>query len=76
VLAARLEELAVAVSKGQPDFFVDQVRWTQAALAARNVSPASFRARLEDLRRVLAEQVPAELAPLAIAQMDQAAGGP
>ena len=75
VLAARLEELAVAVSTGQPDFFVDQVRWTQAALAARNVSPASFRARLEDLRRVLAEQVPAELAPLAIAQMDRALAG-
>ncbi len=66
VLVARLEELAVAVTNGRPDFFVEQVRWTEVALKARGVSPDALRARLEALSRVLAEQLPAELAPLAI----------
>jgi methanogenic corrinoid protein MtbC1 len=75
VLAARLEELAVALSTGRPDFFIEQVRWTQTALAARNISPALFRGRLEDLRRVLAKQVSADLAPLAIALIDRGLAG-
>ena len=72
VLAARIEELAVAVLAGQPELFVEQVRWTQAALASRGVSPDALRVRLEALHRVLAEQVPADLAPPAMACLDLA----
>ena len=72
VLAARLEELAVAISTGQPELFVQQVRWIRTALQARGVSPDRLRAQLAALRRVLAEQVPAELAPTATAYIDRA----
>ena len=72
VLVARLEELAVAISTGRPEFFVEQVHWTRAALEARGVPPEMLRARLEALRRVLVEQIPAELAPLATAYIDRA----
>ena len=61
VLAARLEELAVAISTGRPEFFVEQVHWTRAALEARGVPAEMLRARLEALRHVLVEQIPAEL---------------
>ena len=71
-MVARLEELAVAVTNRRPEYFVEQVRWTKAALKARGVSPDALRARLEALGRVLAEQVPAELAPLAIGYIDRA----
>jgi MerR family transcriptional regulator, light-induced transcriptional regulator len=72
VLAARLEELAVALSTGCPELFVEQVRWTQAALNARGVPPDLLRAKLHALKRVLAEQAPAEAAPLAAAYIDRA----
>jgi len=72
VLAARLAELAVAVSAGRPELFVEQARWTQAALKARGFSPGMLRERLESLRDVLVEQVPAELAPLATSYLDRA----
>jgi MerR family transcriptional regulator, light-induced transcriptional regulator len=72
VLVARLEELAVAVSTGRPEFFVEQVHWAQAALEARGVSSEMLRARLEALRCVLVEQIPAELAPLATGYIDHA----
>ncbi len=80
VLIARLEELAVAVSIKRPESFIEQVRWTQASLAARDVPPEMLRARLEALRRVLTEQIPAELAPMATGYLDRAlaefSGGP
>jgi len=72
VLTARIEELAVAISKGRPELFVEQVRWTRAALQARGISPGLLQARLEVLRRILVEQIPAELAPLATAYIDDA----
>ena len=72
VLSARLEELAVALSTGRPEFFVEQVHWTRAALQARGVPPETLRARLESLRGVLVEQIPAELAPMATAYIDRA----
>jgi len=72
VLVARLEELAVAISTGRPEFFVEQVHWTQAALDARGVPPEMLRGRLEALRRVLVEQIPAELAPVATGYIDRA----
>ena len=72
VLAARLEELAVAISTGRPEFFVEQVHWTRAALEARGVPAEMLRARLEALRRVLVEQIPAELAPMATGYIDRA----
>lgn len=72
VLAARLEELAVAISTGRPEYFVDQVRWAQAALQARDIPSETLRARLQSLRRVLAEQIPAELAPMATEYVDRA----
>jgi hypothetical protein len=72
VLVARLEELAVAVSTGQGEHFVEQVRWARAALEARGVPPEMFRARLEALRRVLAEQIPAELVPIVTRYLDRA----
>jgi MerR family transcriptional regulator, light-induced transcriptional regulator len=70
ILTARLEELAVAVSAGRPECFVEQVRWTRTALEARGVPPHLLRAKLEALRRVLVEQIPAELAPPAMACID------
>lgn len=72
VLAVRLEELAVAVSTGQPELFVQQVHWTRTELQAKGVSPDLLRARLEALRRVLAEQLPADLAPRTTACIDRA----
>ena len=72
VLAARLEELAVAISTGRPEFFVEQVHWTRAALEARGVPAEILRARLEALRHVLVEQIPAELAPMATGYIDRA----
>ena len=38
VSVARLEELAVAVSTEQPEFFVEQVHWTKAAMQARGIA--------------------------------------
>jgi hypothetical protein len=72
VLAARLEELAVAISTGRPEFFVEQVHWTRAALDARGIPSEMLRGRLEALRRVLVEQIPAELAPMATGYIDRA----
>lgn len=72
VLAARLEEIAVAISTGRPEFFVEQVHWTRAALEARGVPAEMLRARLEALRHVLVEQIPAELAPMATGYIDRA----
>ena len=72
VLAARLEELAVAVSTGRPAVFVEQVRWARAGLEARGVPAERLRQGLEALRRVLAEQIPPELAPMATGCIDRA----
>ncbi len=72
LLTARLEELSVAVLTGTPERFVEQVRWIRAALESRGVPPRALRARLEALRSVLAEEIPAALAPLAIAYLDRA----
>jgi methanogenic corrinoid protein MtbC1 len=72
VLTARIEDLAVAVTAGRPDFFVEQVRWIRAALEARGISPAMLRARLEALRRVLSEQIPPERLPPAMECLDRA----
>jgi methanogenic corrinoid protein MtbC1 len=72
VLTARLEELAVAVSTGRPEFFVEQVHWTQAALDAQGIPPETLRAKLEALRHVLVEQIPAELASIATACIERA----
>jgi methanogenic corrinoid protein MtbC1 len=72
VLTARLEELAIAVSTGRPEFFVEQVHWTQAALAAQGIPPETLRAKLEALRHVLVEQIPAELASMVTACIDRA----
>ena len=72
VLAARLEELAVAISTGRPEFFVEQVHWTRAALEARGVPAEMLRVRLGALRHVLVEQIPAELAPMATGYIDRA----
>jgi methanogenic corrinoid protein MtbC1 len=67
-----LGELAIAVSTRRPEYFVEQVRWAREVLKARGVSSDLLRARLESLGRVLAEHVPAELAPLAAAYFDRA----
>ena len=72
VLVARLEELAVAISTDRPEFFVEQVRWTRAALEARGVPAEMLRAKLEALRHVLVEQIPAELARMATGYIDRA----
>ena len=72
VLAARLEELAVAISTGRPEIFVEQVHWNRAALEARGIPAEMLRARLEALRHVLVEQIPAELAPIATGYIDRA----
>lgn len=74
VLAARLEELAAAVSMGRPQWFVEQVHWTRAALEARGVSSELLRSGLQALRRVLTEQLPADLAPIATGCIDRALG--
>jgi methanogenic corrinoid protein MtbC1 len=75
VLTARIEELAAAVLTGKPECFVEQVRWTRAALQARGIASETFRSRLEALRGVLAEQIPEELAALAIGCLDRALEG-
>lgn len=72
VLVARLEELAVAVSTGRSQYFVEQVHWARAALEARGVPPEALRVKLEALRRILAEQIPTELAPIATGCVDRA----
>ena len=72
VLVARLEELAVAVSTGRPEFFVEQIHWTKAAMQARGIPSETLRAKLESLRHVLIEQIPPELAPMATACIDRA----
>jgi len=75
VVAARIEELAAAVLTGKPECFVEQVRWARAALEARGFAAEAFRSRLEALRGVLAEQIPEELAALAIGCLDRALEG-
>ena len=72
VLAARLEELAVAISTRRPEIFVEQVHWNRAALEARGIPADMLRARLEALRHVLVEQIPAELTPMATGYIDRA----
>ena len=72
VLVARLEELAVAISTGRPEYFVDQIRWAHAVLKARGIPPEILREKLESLRRVLAQHIPAELAATATEYVDRA----
>jgi methanogenic corrinoid protein MtbC1 len=72
LLAARLEELAVAIAAAHPELFVEQIRWTRVALSARGVPPELLRAKLESLKHILAEQIPVELASPAIACIDRA----
>jgi len=72
LLAARLEDLAVAVMVGRPELFVQQVLWAEAVLKSRGVAPELFRARLHDMRQVLVDHIPAELSPLATAHVDSA----
>ena len=72
VLVARLEELAVAISTGRPEYFVDQIHWAQTALKARGIPSETLREKLEALRRVLAEQIPADLAAMATDYVDRA----
>jgi methanogenic corrinoid protein MtbC1 len=72
VLAVRLEELAVAISTGQPDYFVEQVCWARTMLAARGIAAGLLRTKLVDLRNVLVEQLPPELLPLATNYLDRA----
>lgn len=70
LLAARLEDLAVAIGEGRAALFVEQVLWTAALLKARGVGLDAFRAKLQSLRHVLMEEIPAELAPLAVGYVD------
>jgi methanogenic corrinoid protein MtbC1 len=72
VLAVRLEELAVAISTRHADYFVEQIRWTRTMLAARGIPPDLLRTKLAALRRVLVEQLPGELSPLATSCIDRA----
>ena len=67
LLATLLADLAAAVAADRPQMFVQQVLWTKAALKARGVPDDFLRARLEALDRVLKEQLPGDLAPLATA---------
>jgi MerR family transcriptional regulator, light-induced transcriptional regulator len=75
ILTARVEELAVALSAGQPDLLTEQFRWARVGLAARGIPAERLRARLEALRTALSEQVPPDLAPLATAYLDNALAG-
>ena len=72
VLAVRLEELAVAISTRQPDYFIEQVRWTRTMLAARGIPADLLRTKLAALRGVLVEQLSPELSPLATDCLDRA----
>jgi hypothetical protein len=72
LLAARLEDLSVAVATERPELFVQQVLWTKAALTARGTPDNLLRARLEALDRILKEQLPGDLAPLATAAIHRA----
>ncbi len=71
LLAARLEDLSAAVATARPELFGQQVLWTATALKARGVHPESLRARLEALQRILTEQIPGDLAPLATMPIDR-----
>ena len=72
VLSARLEELAVAISTGRPEFFVEQVHWTRSGAAGPGRSARDAAGEAESLRGVLVEQIPAELSPMATACIDRA----
>jgi MerR family transcriptional regulator, light-induced transcriptional regulator len=74
VLAARLEELAVAISTSQPDYFTEQVLWTRTMLAARGISAELLRKKLIALRGVLVERLSPQLSPLATDCLDRALG--
>jgi len=64
-LAVRVEELAAAVTAGHPTLFISQVQWAKAVLAARGIAAEHFRAGLESLRSVLAQELPEPVRPLA-----------
>ncbi len=72
VLSARIEDLAVALAAGRPEFFVEQVQWTRAALEARGIPPDLLRAKIEALGNVFANQLPPEHSPLAAEYFDRA----
>jgi MerR family transcriptional regulator, light-induced transcriptional regulator len=72
LLAVRLEELAVAISTGNPDYFIEQVRWTRTMLEARGVPADLLRTKLANLRGVLVEQLSPGLSPLATNCLDRA----
>ena len=71
-LNGTLEELAAAVAADNPQSFNDHVQWGKAVLAARGISSGHVRKSLECTRRVLDEELPENVSPLAKSYVDQA----
>ncbi len=59
-LAARLAELAVALTDATPDRFAEQLAWSRIAFRTRGVPEADLRRSLECLREVLRQELPAD----------------
>ena len=57
-LESRLLELSSALLASEPGLFVNAVRWSRVAFAAREVPKEYVQASLESLREVLAEELP------------------
>lgn len=66
VLRGRLDELAAAASFEQPSVFAGQMSWARAVLLARGIRVDVIRQAFEHLGRVLAEELPEQVQPLAL----------
>jgi methanogenic corrinoid protein MtbC1 len=71
-LANRVDELAAALAAGQPRLFADQAQWAVAVATARGITPDRFRAGLQSLQLILAEELPAHDREAAIECVDLA----
>ena len=75
VLVECTEALAAAAAADCGEVFARQVRWSQAVLRARGVSPEAFRKALEVLGNVLSRELPPEPASAAEAYLARAREG-
>ncbi len=74
-LASRIEELRLAIGRGQPGLFTDQVGWTRATLTSRGFPESDLQLSLKCLRDVLHDELPAEAAPPALQCLDATLDG-
>ncbi|MHC4846427.1 MAG: cobalamin B12-binding domain-containing protein [Planctomycetota bacterium] len=74
-LASRIEDLSLAIGRGQPGLFTDQTGWTRATLASRGFPEADLRQSLQCLRDVLHDELPADAAAPALRCLDDTLAG-